>query len=61
MVLSNEDKLLLQSEGHKVLGDTTLLQYKKKDLIELIRCLEYNWAGAIEKINNQYLLLKDLL
>lgn len=40
-------------QGWKVLSDTTLQGYTKKELINLIRTLEYNWNGAEQTINQQ--------
>ena len=39
--------------ANKVYSDTTLNGWKKKDLIEQIRILEHNWAGAEESLNIQ--------
>ena len=40
-------------QGWKVLSDNTLLSYTKKELVEIIRTLEYNWNCAEQTINQQ--------
>lgn len=42
----------LKRLGWKVYADTTLGQWKKKDLIDLIRCLEHNYSAMIERWEN---------
>lgn len=49
---------LLKSQNWKVLSDSTLCQMKKVELIDYIRCLEHNWACALERVNNQRKLLE---
>ena len=48
----------LNKEGHKVLATSTLMQWLKNDLISLIRQLENNWAASLERVENQYNLLR---
>ena len=40
-------------QGWKILSDTTLLGYTKKELVEIIRTLEYNWNCAEQTIGQQ--------
>lgn len=40
-------------QGWKVLSDTTLQNYTKKELINIIRTLEHNWNSAEQTINQQ--------
>ena len=40
-------------QGWKILSDVTLLGYTKKELVEIIRTLEYNWNCAEQTINQQ--------
>ena len=40
-------------QGWKILSDTTLLRYTKKELVEIIRTLENNWNCAEQTINQQ--------
>lgn len=40
-------------QGWKILSDATLLGYTKKELVEIIRTLEYNWNCAEQTINQQ--------
>lgn len=42
------DYYVLEQEGWKLPQNQTLMQYKKKDLVEIIRMLEHNWAGSIK-------------
>ncbi len=46
MLNLNEDAYLNQ-KGYKRRTESTLKSYSKKDLIDIIRCLEHNWAGEI--------------
>ena len=39
---------LVQQCKEMFLENQTLMQYKKKDLVEIIRMLEHNWAGSIK-------------
>ena len=34
--------------NHRCLTDATLKAMKKDELIEYVRCLEYNWSVALE-------------
>ena len=45
-----DDYYVLENEGWKLPQDQTLISghYKKKDLVEIIRMLEHNWAGSIK-------------
>ena len=43
-----EDYYVLEQDGWKLPSDHTLVQYKKNDLISIIRMLEHNWAGSIK-------------
>ena len=43
-----EDYYVLEQDGWKLPQNHTLMQYKKKDLVEIIRMLEHNWAGSIK-------------
>ena len=45
--LSNNERELLLQQGWLPLSISYLKSYKKDDLIEQIRILEHNWAGAI--------------
>ena len=48
-------------QGWKVLSDTTLQGYTKKELINLIRTLEYNWNCAEQTINQQVKNFEQML
>ena len=43
-----DDYYVLEDEGWKLSSNNTLSQYKKVDLIKIIRMLEHNWAGSIK-------------
>ncbi len=47
------DAVALNSLGWKPKATATLKNCKKSDLIDIIRCLEHNWAGEI-KANKLY-------
>lgn len=47
----------LRKEGYKPFAYSSLRSMKKKELIELIRCLENNWCAALERCDNQYEIL----
>ena len=42
------DYSVLKEEGWITLSNSTLNNYKKADLIGIIRMLEHNWAGSIK-------------
>lgn len=44
--IKNEETL--KSQGYRPYKDSTLKSMSKDDLIDLIRILEYNWAGEIK-------------
>lgn len=44
------DEVVLKQLGWEPKADSTLMSYKKEDLIEEIRCLEHNWAGEIKAV-----------
>ena len=43
-----DDYYVLEQNGWKLPSNNTLKQYKKTDLLEIIRMLEHNWAGSIK-------------
>ena len=43
-----DDYYVLEQNGWKLPSNNTLSQYKKADLLEIIRMLEHNWAGSIK-------------
>lgn len=62
-----EDYYVLEQDGWKLLQNNTLMQYKKKDLVEIIRMLEHNWAGSIKatelqsrRLENFYKYYKEI-
>ena len=42
------DYTVLRRNGWKERQTSTYLGYKKNHLIDVIRCLEHNWAGALK-------------
>ncbi len=62
-----DDYYVLENEGWKLPSNNTLSQYKKVDLIEIIRMLEHNWAGSIKattlqsrRLENFYKYYKEI-
>lgn len=47
-VFDLSDYYILKKNGWKERKDNTYKSMKKEDLIEYIRCLEHNWAGALK-------------
>ena len=43
-----DDYYVLEQNGWKLPSNNTLKQYKKIDLLEIIRMLEHNWAGELK-------------
>ena len=43
-----DDYYVLENEGWELPSNHTLAQYKKVDLVEIIRMLEHNWAESIK-------------
>lgn len=43
-----DDYYVLEQNGWKLPSNNTLSQYKKADLLGIIRMLEHNWAGSIK-------------
>lgn len=48
-----DDYYVLEKDGWKLPSDHTLTQYKKVDLVSIIRMLEHNWAGSIKAVTLQ--------
>lgn len=44
-----DDYIALGEEDWKLPSNATLMQYKKDELIGIIRMLEHNWAGSIKQ------------
>ena len=57
VVLSREKRIL----ANKVYSFNTLMGWKKEDLIDHIRILEYNWSAAEKTLDNQAKNYKMLL
>lgn len=51
---------ILKKNGWEVHSEKTLLSYCKKDLIDYIRCLEHNYACALERLDRQANFLQEL-
>ena len=47
-IYDTKDEDALAYQGWKSYKDSTLRSMSKKDLIEIIRMLEHNWAGEIK-------------
>lgn len=54
------DKEILKLKGHLTYSDSYLQSMNKEWLIQYIRCLEHNWAGAEQCCDNQYKLLSQM-
>lgn len=62
-----DDFVVLEENGWKSLSSSTLMGYKKDDLVGIIRMLEHNWAGSIKaetlqsrRLENFYNYYKDI-
>ena len=62
-----DDFVVLEENGWKSLSSSTLMGYKKDDLVKIIRMLEHNWAGSIKaeilqsrRLENFYNYYKDV-
>jgi len=52
-IYNQDNDYVLQRDGWNSLSDSTLNSYKKADLIDIIRCLEHNWAGSLKAVELQ--------
>lgn len=43
-----DDYYILEQNGWKLATDNTIRNYKKEELIGIIRMLEHNWAGELK-------------
>lgn len=48
---------ILKKQGHIIRSDNTLHGFTKARIVQLVRCLENNWAAALERCENQYKIL----
>ena len=51
--------VFLSRNGYKMRETSTLKTMKKDELVDLIRCLENNWAVELERNQNQFNLLME--
>lgn len=54
-----DDYIALGEEGWKLPSNATLKQYRKDELVDIIRMLEHNWAGSIKQNILQQKRLKN--
>lgn len=55
-----DEKKVLRQAGWRIYSDSTLKSMTKDELIDQIKCLQHNWAGAIEVSKLQSYRLKWL-
>lgn len=62
-----DDYYVLEQKGWKLPTNATLSGYKKTELLDIIRCLEHNWAGSIKatelqsrRLENFYKYYKEI-
>lgn len=56
-----DKKEVLKQAGWRIYSDSTLKSMTKDELIDQIKCLQHNWAGAIEASELQSYRLQWLL